>query len=96
MSLAGTATGFGTMGTVMLSQGTVIDISNGLFDPSAAVGSVVIRGGEVVLNTATIRSGNAQAVTEPLPSPSRAAAASTCATAAWQMSTEGAISARWS
>jgi filamentous hemagglutinin family protein len=64
VSLAGTPTGFGTMGTVTLSQGSVIDASNGLFAPNVAVGSVVIRGGQVVLDTATIRSGAARTLTE--------------------------------
>jgi filamentous hemagglutinin family protein len=64
VSLTGTATGFGTMGTVTLSQGSVIDASNGLFAPNVPIGSVVIRGGQVVLDTATIRSGAARTLTE--------------------------------
>jgi filamentous hemagglutinin family protein len=65
VSLAGTATGFGTMGTVTLAQGSVIDVSNGLLAPNPAVGSVVIRGGEVVLDTATIHSSNTRAAIAP-------------------------------
>jgi len=64
VSLAGTPTGFSTMGTVTLSQGTAINVGNSLFAPNAAVGSVVIRGGQVMLNSATVLTGNTMATTE--------------------------------
>jgi filamentous hemagglutinin family protein len=75
VSLAGTPTGFSTMGTVTLSQGTAINVGNSLFAPNAAVGSVVIR----VDRSCSIAPPFSLVTLWPrqrrLPSPSRAAAA---------------------
>jgi filamentous hemagglutinin family protein len=56
VSLAGTTSGFATMGNVTISQGSAIHNGNSLFDPDASKGTILIRGGQVVLDTATIDS----------------------------------------
>jgi filamentous hemagglutinin family protein len=56
VSVAGTTTGFATMGNVTISQGSAIRNGNSLFDPDASKGTILIRGGQVVLDTATIDS----------------------------------------
>jgi filamentous hemagglutinin family protein len=58
VSVAGTPTGFATMGKVTVSQGSVINVSNSLDDPDASIGTVVIRGGRFVLESATIAAYN--------------------------------------
>jgi filamentous hemagglutinin family protein len=52
----GTTTGFATMGNVTISQGSAIHNGNSLFDPDASKGTILIRGGQIVLDTATIDS----------------------------------------
>jgi filamentous hemagglutinin family protein len=56
VTTAGTPTGFASMGKVTISQGSVINNGNPLFSPDASKGTILIRGGQVVLDTATIDS----------------------------------------
>jgi filamentous hemagglutinin family protein len=56
VSVAGTTTGFATMGNVTISQSSAIYNGNSLFDPGASKGTILIRGGQLVLDTAIIDS----------------------------------------
>jgi len=58
VTTAGTPTGFASMGKITVSQSSVINVTNPLFDSDASIGTVVIRGGQVLIDNATISAYN--------------------------------------